>query len=184
MIAMGDEISRTQHGCNNAYSLSPNHRPDSRENLYGAWALDWKLNDLQKTALESLATLSQIRTNYLIDATEEFFTGDLDQESLRKDIAWFQSDGSEMAEGSWLEPQLRYLGFAIDARDAQGLFVAINGGMSDLDFKLPGASWGNSYRSIFDSSESVSDFAPILKKPDDTFSIKALTLQIWLINRS
>jgi len=184
MIAMGDEISRTQHGCNNAYSLSPNHRPDSRENLYGAWALDWKLNELQSTALESLATLSQIRTNYLIDAAEEFFTGDLDQESLRKDIAWFQSDGSEMAEGSWLEPQLRYLGFAIDARDAQGLFVAINGGVSDLDFKLPGASWGNSYRSIFDSCQGLSDFAPVLRKPDDTFSIKALTLQIWLINRS
>ncbi|NDD52210.1 MAG: hypothetical protein EB009_05885, partial [Actinobacteria bacterium] len=29
MIAMGDEISRTQHGCNNAYSLSPNHPIDS-----------------------------------------------------------------------------------------------------------------------------------------------------------
>ena len=91
---------------------------------------------------------------------------------------------SDDVEGSWLEPQLRYLGFAIDARDAQGLFVAINGGASDLDFKLPGASWGNSYRSIFDSCQGLSDFAPVLRKPDDTFSIKALTLQIWLINRS
>ena len=89
-----------------------------------------------------------------------------------------------MAEQGWLDHQLRYLGFAIDARDAQGLFVAINGGVSDLEFKLPGSSWGNSYRSIFDSSQSLSDFAPVLKKPDDTFSIKALTLQIWLINRS
>ena len=96
MIAMGDEISRTQHGCNNAYSLSPNRPMDSRENLYGTWALDWKLNDLQRTAFESLATLSQIRSNYLIDAAEEFFTGNLDQVSLRKDIAWFQSDGREL----------------------------------------------------------------------------------------
>ena len=89
-----------------------------------------------------------------------------------------------MTEQLWLDADLRYLGFAIDARDDQGLFVAINGGVSDLNFKLPGTSWGNSYRTIFDTSESVSDFAPVIKKPDDTFSIKALTLQIWLINRS
>ena len=184
MIAMGDEISRTQHGCNNAYSLSPNHPIDSSENLYGAWARDWKLTELQKTALESLTTLSQIRANYLIDATEEFFTGDLDRVSLRKDIAWFQYDGSEMVEAKWLDAQLRYLGFAIDAKDAQALFVAINGGGEDFEFKLPGSSWGNSYRTIFDASQSVTDFAPIIKKPNDASLIKALSVQIWLINRS
>ncbi|NBO48102.1 MAG: glycogen debranching enzyme GlgX, partial [Actinobacteria bacterium] len=184
MIAMGDEISRTQHGCNNAYSLSPNHPIDSSENLYGAWALDWKLTELQKSALESLTTLSQIRANYLIDATEEFFTGDLDRVSLRKDIAWFQYDGSEMVEAKWLDTHLRYLGFAIDAKDAQALFVAINGGGEDLEFKLPGSSWGNSYRTIFDASQSVTDFAPIIKKPNDASLIKALSVQIWLINRS
>jgi glycogen operon protein len=184
MLAMGDEISRTQHGCNNAYSLSPNHALESRENLYGGWALDWKLTDRQRIALESIAALSQIRSNYLIDAAEDFFTGDLDQVSLRKDIAWFQSDGSEMSEQAWQRHELRYLGFAIDARDAQGLFIAINGGVSDLEFRLPGPDWGNSYRTIFDSSESVSDFAPVIRKPDDAFRIKALALQIWLINRS
>ncbi|NDD52212.1 MAG: glycogen debranching enzyme GlgX, partial [Actinobacteria bacterium] len=101
-----------------------------------------------------------------------------------KDIAWFQYDGSEMVEAKWLDTHLRYLGFAIDAKDAQALFVAINGGGEDLEFKLPGSSWGNSYRTIFDASQSVTDFAPIIKKPNDASLIKALSVQIWLINRS
>lgn len=184
MIAMGDEVSRTQHGCNNAYSLSASHPIDSKENLYGSWALDWTLNDFQAEVRKSLARLIQIRSNHLIDATEDFFTGDLDQESLRKDIAWFQSDGTELNEQGWADTSLRYLGFAIDARNAQGLFVAINGGLKDCEFKLPGASWGNFYRSIFDSGESIDGFAPVLRKPDETYLIKALALQIWLIDRS
>jgi glycogen operon protein len=127
--------------------------------------------------------LARIRNSYLIDLTEQFFTGAVDQGTNRKDIAWFGRDGLEMSSHNWQDSSLRHLAFCLDATHNQGLFVILNSDISDHEFVLPNRTWGDSFRTVFDSSELINEFNPTLKKPSDSTVVKAMSVQVWLINR-
>ncbi len=184
MISMGDEVSRSQQGCNNAYSLSPNSSDDSFENFGGGWKLSWDRSETQEDLLETVAALARIRSAYMVDAAEEFFTGAVDQGTKRKDLAWFGRDGLEMTSHNWQDSSIRHLAFSLDATHNQGLFIILNSDSSDYEFTLPNQTWGNSFRTVFDSTSRVDDFNPSLKKPSDVTLVKAMSVQVWLINRS
>ena len=184
MIAMGDESSRSQSGCNNAYSLSPNHSPTAHENFDGGWMNMWDHNEEQEDLIETVAALARIRSTYMVDAVEQFFTGEIDQGTKRKDLAWFGRDGLEMSSHNWQDNSLRYLAFSIEATHNQGLFVVLNSDGEKNTFTLPNKTWGNSFRTVFDSTARVNDFSPSLKKPSDVIEVKGMSVQVWLINRS
>ena len=78
MLAMGDEISRTQSGSNNAYSLNSNLPWDHEDNFKGGWALEWQRSDEQEELLESVSALIRIRASYLSGLIDDFFTGKFD----------------------------------------------------------------------------------------------------------
>lgn len=183
MLTMGDESSRSQHGSNNSYSLSLNNLDDNFENFFGGWKLSWAKNDAKEDLIETVAALTRIRNSYLIDLTEQFFTGAVDQGTNRKDIAWFGRDGLEMSSHNWQDSSLRHLAFCLDATHNQGLFVILNSDVSDHEFALPNRTWGDSFRTVFDSSELINEFNPTLKKPSDSTVVKAMSVQVWLINR-
>ena len=184
MISMGDEVSRTQNGSNNAYSLSPNSADDAIENFGGGWALSWERDVIQEDLVETVAALARIRSTYMVDVTEQFFTGELDQGTKRKDIAWFGSDGLEMTSHNWQDSSIRHLALSVDATHNQGLFIILNSDHEDHLFTLPNQTWGDSFRTVFDSTAFTNDFNPSLKKPSDTTLVKAMSVQVWLINRS
>lgn len=183
MLNMGDEVSRTQNGSNNAYSLSASNEKDTFENFLGGWKLSWQRDDLQDDLIETVAALVRIRYSYLVDLTEDFFTGEVDLGTNRKDIAWFGRDGLEMSKQNWQDGSLRHLAFSLDATHNQGLFVVLNSDSVDQEFVLPNRTWGDSFRSVFDSTESVINFNPTLKKPSDSTLVKAMSVQVWIINR-
>jgi glycogen operon protein len=184
MISMGDEVSRSQQGSNNAYSLSPNSSDDSYENFGGGWKLSWDRDENQEDLVETVAALARIRSAYMVDAAEQFFTGEVDQGTKRKDLAWFGRDGLEMTSHNWQDSSIRHLAFSVDATHNQGLFIILNSDSSDYEFTLPNQTWGNSFRAVFDSTERVEDFNPSLKKPSEPILVKTMSLQVWLINRS
>ena len=184
MIAMGDESSRSQSGCNNAYSLSPQHSPTAPENFNGGWMNRWNHDEENEDLIETIAALARIRSTYMVDAAEQFFTGELDQGTKRKDLAWFGRDGLEMSAHNWQDNSLRYLAFSIEATHNQGLFVVLNSDSESHIFTLPNKTWGNSFRSVFDSTAKVNDFSPALKKPSDVIDVQSMSVQVWLINRS
>jgi glycogen operon protein len=99
MILMGDEVGRTQSGSNNAYSLP---LEESKNNLRGedafngGWALNWRQTDREKELLETTKTLIALRKEYLAPVARTFFTGELDLNTSRKDLAWFNLNGDEM----------------------------------------------------------------------------------------
>ena len=184
MMTMGDENSRSQLGSNNAYSFSPKHEWNSRENFGGGWALSWDSDDEREDLVETVAALSRIRATYMVDAAEHFFTGEVDQGTKRKDLAWFDRNGLEMTTHNWQDSSLRYLAFSIEATHNQGLFVVLNSDHVQHQFTLPNQTWGNSFRTVFDSTARINEFSPSLKKPSDSISVEAMSVQVWLINRS
>ena len=183
MLNMGDEVSRTQHGSNNAYSLSNIQNEDNFENFFGGWKLPWSWDENQEDLIETVAALARIRKSYLVDLTEDFFTGEVDLGTNRKDIAWFGRDGLEMTAQNWQDGSLRHLAFSLDATHNQGLFVILNSDQVYHEFVLPNSNWGDSFRTVFDSAEKIAEFNPTLKKPSDTTLVKAMSVQVWLINR-
>ena len=184
MLAMGDEVSRTQSGSNNAYSLNPNLPWDHEDNFNGGWALEWHRSDEQEELLESVSALIRIRASYLSGLIDEFFTGKFDPGTKRKDLAWFHRDGLEMTNHTWQDSSIRYLAFCIDATHNQGLYVILNADNSDHEFTLPNATWGETFRSVFDSSEKISEFNPALKRPSDTTLVTSHSMQVWFVNRA
>ena len=184
MITMGDEIGRSQSGSNNAYSLSSIADPNSPENFDGGWALNWNPDEVAKDLFDSVSALTRIRTSYMVDVMGQFFTGEVDIGTRRKDLAWFHRDGLEMTPNNWQDGSIRHLAFCIEATHKQGLFVILNSDNADYEFTLPNQTWGESFRSVFDSSARIEDFNPALKRPSDTTRVLAHSAQVWFVNRS
>ena len=184
MLTMGDEVARSQSGSNNAYSLNPNLAWDAPENFDGGWALDWQCFEKESDLLETLSSLSKIRTTYMAEVIEEFFTGALDHGTKRKDLAWFNKDGLEMTSHTWQDNSSRHLAFLIDASHKQGLFVILNSASEVLDVILPNQTWGDSFRTVFDSAKQIADLEPQLCKPSDKTAVAPFSVQIWFVNRT
>ncbi|MGA1689393.1 MAG: glycogen debranching protein GlgX [Candidatus Nanopelagicaceae bacterium] len=184
MITMGDEVSRSQSGSNNAYSLNPELEWNSPENFDGGWALDWQSIEDNSDLLETITALSRIRTSYITEVTDEFFTGALDQGTKRKDLAWFNKDGLEMTSHTWQDNSSRHLAFLIDTSHKQGLFAILNSASEELEIVLPNQTWGDSFRNVFDSSKEIAHLEPQLCKPSDKTIIAPYSVQIWFVNRT
>jgi glycogen operon protein len=187
MITMGDEVSRSQQGSNNAYSMPREMHPgiaDSPETFGGGWAMDWELNAAQKDIRDAVEVLASIRNTYLINVATNFFTGALDQGTQRKDIAWFSASGFEMTADRWADGDRRYLSVFIDAGSDRGLLLLLNSSTQSTTFTFPDDNWGDSFRCVFDASHVTSEHEPTLALPSSRVDVAAHSAQVWLVTRS
>ena len=120
----------------------------------------------------------------MVEVIDEFFTGALDQGTKRKDLAWFNKEGLEMTSHTWQDNSLRHLAFLVDASHKQGLFVILNSAGEELEVILPNQTWGDSFRTVFDSSQRIAELQPRLCKPSDKILVAPYSAQIWFVNRS
>jgi glycogen operon protein len=186
MILMGDEIGRTQSGSNNAYSLPLD---EAGNNLRGAdafnggWALNWERSDKENELLETTKTLIALRKEYLAPVARTFFTGELDLNTSRKDLAWFNLSGIEMGSEDWKEVETKTLSMYVEASEDQGLLMLLNAEDRDVEFTLPAGKWGSGFRTVFDSGASVIDYEPKLAAPNGKVTVAAHGIQIWFVNR-
>ena len=186
MVTMGDEVGRTQHGSNNAFTLPINL---NRENWnkevawFGGWTLDWNPTGNKKDLQDAFIELIRIRKTYLSDITSEFFTGRVDFGTERKDIAWFSLSGNEMNDKHWSDGDKRSLTVFFEAGPKNGLVLLMNSFGETTTFTLPGASWGESMRCIFDSFETTATYNPVIAAPGDKVEVSPHSLQVWLVNR-
>ncbi|MGA1737875.1 MAG: glycogen debranching protein GlgX [Candidatus Nanopelagicaceae bacterium] len=184
MISMGDEVSRTQSGSNNAYSFDPNQPIDSEKNFFGGQLLDWSPPVTARDITDSLASLIKIRKRFVVERISDFFTGNLDLGTKRKDVAWFRRNGHEMDEENWHQGDRRYLALFIESSAEEGLLLFLNGDVVDHQFTLPDERWGDSYRSLFDSSVADEHFSPEIKRPGDHSIVLAHGAQVWLVKKT
>jgi glycogen operon protein len=187
MITMGDEISRSQAGSNNSYSMPRDMHigvADSPETFMGGWANKWELSDEELDMREAVAELSRIRKTYLADVAADFFTGRVDLGTQRKDIAWFSLGGHEMTDDHWEDGEKRSLTVFIDAGPDRGLLLLLNSSTEETRFTLPDNHWGSSFRRIFDAASPVTMHEPQIQLPEAKVLVAPHCAQVWLVTRS
>ena len=184
MLNMGDEVSRTQNGSNNAYSLPISHAHESEQTYEGGWALSWNLNEEQADFLAAVQSLAQIRATYLADAASEFFTGAVDEGTKRKDIAWFSLSGNEMSDDHWRDEEKRSITVFVEADPTKGLLLMLNSSREVTTFTLPDASWGETFRCIFDASKKVATYEPVIAAPASQVEVAEHIVLVWLVSRT
>jgi len=185
MILMGDEVGRTQHGSNNAFTLpigKKNEELTGEDAFYGGWALNWERNEKEEEMFQSVKTLLAIRDKYLADVAKEFFNGEADLSTSRKDLAWFNASGHEMNQGDWQDSGIQTFSYYVEASSNQGLMVVINASSSENLVTLPELKWGNSYRCIFDSAEKVVDYSPLIFAPADKVMTHPHSVRVFIAN--
>jgi len=115
--------------------------------------------------------------------TKEFFTGEMDLGTNRKDLAWFRRNGEEMSAEHWQDTGRDHLAMLVEASIGQALYVVLNADWESESFILPSVKWGNSFRCIFDSSFKINDFEPRIEAPGGLTTVNPHTVQVWLVNR-
>jgi glycogen operon protein len=184
MLNMGDEVNRTQAGSNNGYSLPINHELKSDQAFNGGWALPWQLDGVQADMLAAVQSLAQIRATYLADVASEFFTGAVDEGTKRKDIAWFSLGGNEMSDDHWRDEEKRSITVFVEADPTKGLLLMLNSSREVTTFTLPDASWGETFRCIFDASKNVATYEPVIAAPASTIEVPEHSVLVWLVSRT
>jgi len=138
MLLAGDEFGRTQRGNNNAYC---------QDNEI-SW-VDWKLDKPRRELLEFTKLLIRIFHQHPVLRRSHFFQGRKIRGSEVKDLAWFRSDGKEMTDEDWANPEIRCFGLrlagdAIEEVDGRGnrvvddtLLILLNAHHETIPFVLP-----------------------------------------------
>jgi isoamylase len=187
MLSMGDEVSRTQNGSNNAYSLPLNMGEDeysTPEAFGGGWALNWNLDDEAMDILDSVAELARIRSTFLANISSEFFTGTLDLGTQRKDVAWLNLSGKEMDDDYWKDGEQRTITVYIEANSNRALLLLLNSSSNEMEFTLPSEAWGQSFRCIFDGSKNTATYEPEIALPSSKAKVMRHSAQVWLVSRA
>ena len=115
MISGGDELSRTQHGNNNAYCQ------DSPLSWY-----DWQLDERRRDFLNFAQRVNRYRQQHPNLHRYAFYDPDPDAVHPEKNIVWFRADGKRMEakdweDGGWMRTLGMFLnGTAPEIRDSRG----------------------------------------------------------------
>jgi glycogen operon protein len=182
MLNMGDEVSRTQNGSNNAYSLPLDDTQAGEASFNGGWALPWNLTGEQQDILDTVKSLAKIRDSYLADVASEFFTGAIDEGTHRKDIAWFSLGGNEMSDDHWRDEEKRSITVFIEADPNKALLLMLNSSNEESTFTLPNSNWGETFRCIFDAAQKVETYEPVIAAPSAKVQVPAHSVLVWLVS--
>lgn len=144
MLAMGDELGRTQQGNNNAYC----------QDSPLTW-LDWEGADAGLAAFT--ARLVAARRAHPALHAPHGLTGTAAAGAALPDITWRRPDDAPMAEPDWHAGRALVADlFAEDDR----VIVAVNGGEAPQPLALPAPRWGFSWQCLADSADPARTALP------------------------
>ncbi len=138
MISGGDEIGRTQDGNNNAYCQ------DSEISWY-----DWEFTPRSKRLFEFTSRLVKYRLEHPNLHRRKFFQDRKIRNTVERDIAWYGTDGNELAEDCWSQTYNKSLalllnGNTLQVSDMEGnpvkddsFLLLLNSFHEGVEFKLP-----------------------------------------------
>jgi glycogen operon protein len=143
MLAMGDELGRTQHGNNNAYAQDNDT----------AW-IDWSTADADRIAL--VRKLSDLRRRHPALRTDAYLSGHAVDERGLPDIEWRTVAGHAMAPADWDDPATRSLvaiAYAATGGASGGdrVAIAFNAGDTAVTATLPPPRDGHGWRVVVDT---------------------------------
>ncbi len=141
MLSAGDELSRTQHGNNNAYC---------QDNQI-SW-LNWNLDDEGRAFATFVRRVIALRREHPLFRSDRFYQGTTGPGGNWKDITWRGPDGYEMTSEQWRSPENEFLACAIaPTEDGGRYFLALNAGADERIVELPGPA-ERPWRLLLDTS--------------------------------
>ncbi len=179
MILAGDEFGRTQRGNNNAYCQ------DNEIN----W-VDWYWDDPKWHLLNFVKRMIRLRKEHPLFRRRDFFHGVAVGEGGRKDVAWLKPDGNEMTPEEWEKDFARSLGMWLHGdslpetdergralRDASYL-VLFNAHHDVIEFKLPDAGPGVTWRTEIDTSFESGEPSSEVASPQGAYPLQGRSLAL------
>jgi isoamylase len=172
MITMGDELSRTQDGNNNAYC----------QDNEVSWQ-NWRSGDDVDPTLEIFVkNVSDLRARYDAFRRKSFMTGALVGTSGLKDVYWIDPVGREMMPEDW-DAGRRTIGmqFGNDAPDGHRFLLLMNAWHEPVPFKLPEKFPSRKWAALIDTGlgEGLVKEYPAMLGPGEVFEIPARTLVLF-----
>jgi isoamylase len=157
MLAMGDELGRTQHGNNNAYA-----QDNAR-----AW-VDWARAD--EALIDFTARLIELRKGHAALHEDRWLTGEAAEPGGVPDVEWRRPDGRPMDHDDWSNPDCRALVAVLQAggrkaRSGGRVAVACNAGREPSDVHWPEPRAGFEWNHVVDTA-----LASGWPDPDDTIA--------------
>jgi isoamylase len=152
MLGHGDEMGRTQHGNNNAYC---------QDNEL-AW-IDWTTRD--ESLLDFTRAVIALRRAHVVFRQDSFFTGRSVRGDGIADLAWFRSDGEQLAAADWSDLNPRTIAMYLSGKNIRqvgergepvvddSFLLIMHGGLNPSTFTLPGAPWATSYEVVIDNAD-------------------------------
>ena len=174
MILGGDEMSRTQHGNNNAYCQ------DNEISWY-----DWSQPDEHLSLLGFARRVMDFRQRHRVFRRRKWFQGRPVFGAEVKDIGWFNPDGHEMTEEQWSTGFVRALGMFINGEvlpdpGPQGetlsddsFLILFNADPSSLAFTLPGGEWGDVWEAVIDTNQPTMEEGSIVYKSGEDVPVES-----------
>ncbi len=144
MIAMGDELGRTQRGNNNAYA----------QDSALTW-IDWQ--NANWTHSDFVATLIELRRRHPALRADRWLNGAPIDDSGVADVEWRRPDGREMAADDWTRADARALVAVLyapgsDVAEADRVVIALNAGNDAATVHWPAARDGYAWHRRIDTS--------------------------------
>jgi isoamylase len=137
MLLMGDELSRSQGGNNNAYA----------QDNETSW-LDWAAGGSpDPDLLRFVKALTALRRRHDAFRRRAFLTGAPVDRSGLSDVYWLAPEGREMTAEDWHDGERRTMGVQLgnDAADGCRFLLLMNGSPDEVPFRLaaefPSGSW-------------------------------------------
>jgi len=144
MLLAGDEFGRSQQGNNNAYC---------QDN--GISWLHWNHDDREQRLINFVKKLIGLRQQYPILRRARFLSGEYNEDLGVKDVTWINTDGEEMRQDQWDDPNTRVFGMLLDGRaqetgirrrgELATLLIIFNPWQDVVKFKLPAATGGSAW---------------------------------------
>ncbi|HEY0042415.1 MAG TPA: glycogen debranching protein GlgX [Flavisolibacter sp.] len=151
MIVAGDELGKTQQGNNNAYC---------QDNEI-SW-INWENTNTE--LLTFTKKLIHFTRRHPVFSRRKWFKGQPIKGVGVEDIAWFNTDGSEMTEENWKQDYAKTLGIFLSGKGIptpgpkgekvldDNFFIIFNAYHDALEFKLPPAKFGRKWTKVLDTS--------------------------------
>ncbi len=188
MVAMGDELWRTQDGNNNPYchdsELTWVHWPEG-----GAFGPNVTATgeSPERRMLDFVRALVALRKNHPALRRPLFLRGVAGSPGRPKDIVWLRADGVEMGAEDWAAPEQAAIAFRLDGaiegmpvgavtRD-DSLLVFMNGEREPVIFSLPAPSLGAAWRIALDAREPSGEGD--VQKAGTSVTLDAGSLVVW-----
>jgi len=160
MLCGGDELARTQNGNNNAYCQD--------DEL--AW-FHWELTPAQERLRDFTAKLIHMRRDHPNLHRRKFFQDRVIRGSVVRDIAWYNTDGNELADEAWTTDWNRSLALMLNGKtlaitDEDGnpiaddcFVILVNAAAEGVEFKLPEPPAGNPWSQVLNTENIEDPFA-------------------------